>query len=140
MKKVKRLSTVVLMLTCIIGVCFGYSQKVQAAPAPGLTSLQITDLALDDNDEIHVEITEIGTSRPGTRFVWWNGSLCQENIYETQTLWGRDNIAYGYKRYYHTGVYYSSSLSGRTFDVRAQSTNLMSPWNNLSTSTSFTFN
>lgn len=109
------------------------------APAPSLTSLKITDLAIDQYNEIHVETTEIGTSRAGTRFVRWNGNLCSENFNETIILWDSSNIAYGYIRYFHTGIYYNDSLNLGTVRVTAESTNAMSPWNTLSTSATFTF-
>lgn len=113
------------------------SNTILRAPAPGLTSLQIIDLALDDKNEIHVVTREIGTSKAGTRFVWRNGSLCSENINEMQVLWGSDNIAYGYIRYFHTGIIYSSEVSGMNFSVTAKFTNAMSPWNTLSASNTF---
>jgi len=108
------------------------------APAPALTSLDIIDLAVDDNNEIHVVTKEIGTSKPGLRFVYWNGSMCEENLNETQLLTGADRIVYGYIRYFHTGVYYSSSLSGTVVRVTAKSTNAMNPWNTLNASATFT--
>lgn len=111
------------------------------APAPGLTSLSIIDIAMDSNKELHVVTKEIGTSRAGTRFVYYNGGgLCPENFNATQLLVGSDRIVYGYIRYFHTGVYYSNALSGTSARVTARSTNAMSPWNQLSTSSSFTFN
>ncbi|WP_277405630.1 hypothetical protein [Lacrimispora xylanisolvens] len=115
----------------------GESNTILRAPAPGLTSLQIIDLALDDKNEIHIVTREIGTSKAGTRFVWRNGSLCSENINEMQVLWGSDNIAYGYVRYFHTGIIYSSEVSGMTISVTAKFTNAMSPWNTLSASNTF---
>lgn len=107
-------------------------------PAPALTSLQIIDLAVDENNEIHVITREIGTSKAGTSLTWWNGSQCKENIYAGEILWGSDNIVYGYIKYFHTGVYYSSAVSGQTATVRAQATNTRNPWNTLSTSAFFT--
>ena len=46
-------------------------------------------------------------------------------------------IVYGYIRYYHTGVYYSSSLKGTTADVSARATNVHNPWNELTDSRRF---
>lgn len=113
------------------------SNTILRAPAPGLTSLQIIDLALDDKNEIHVVTREIGTSKAGTRFVWKNSNLCSENINEMQVLWGSDNIAYGYIRYFHTGIIYSSEVSGMNLSITAKFTNAMSPWNTLSASNTF---
>lgn len=104
-------------------------------PSPPLTSLEIIDLTVDDNNEIHVATREIGTSK--WRFTYWNGDLCKENIYETQELVGSDRIVYGYIRYYHTGIYYSPSLKGTTADVSARATNVHNPWNELSDSKRF---
>lgn len=111
------------------------ADKNLRAPAPSLTSLQIIDLAVDEKNEIHVVTKEIGTSK--NRFVYWNNNLCKENLNAMEMLVGSDRIVYGYIRYFHTGVYYSSSVSGMTARVSAKSTNAMSPWNTLSTSTSF---
>ncbi len=113
------------------------NKTVLRAPAPGLTSLQIIDLAVDEKNEIHIVTKEIGTSRAGTSLVWNNGSQCTENYNEMQMLTGSDRIVYGYIKYFHTGVKYSSDVSGRTFDVRAQATNAMNPWNTLSASKRF---
>lgn len=111
------------------------ADKNLRAPAPSLTSLQIIDLAVDEKNEIHVVTKEIGTSK--NRFVYWNNNLCKENLNAMEMLVGSDRIVYGYIRYFHTGVYYSSSVSGMTARVSAKSTNAMSPWNTLSTSASF---
>lgn len=106
-------------------------------PAPALTHLEIIDLAVDENNEIHVVTYEIGTSKPGLRFVYWNGNMCDENHDATELITGSDNIVDAYIRYFHTGVYYSTSLSGTSVRVTAQSTNAMNPWNTLSDSHTF---
>lgn len=49
-------------------------------PAPALTHLEIIDLAVDENNEIYVVTYEIGTSKPGLCFVYWNGNMCDENL------------------------------------------------------------
>lgn len=110
-------------------------KNIVQAPAPGLTSLQIIDLALDEKNEIHVVTKEIGTSR--SSFVWVNGGLCSENINEEQLLVGADRIVYGYIKYFHTGITYSDDVSGRTLQVKAESHNAMQPWNTLSASRNF---
>lgn len=107
------------------------------APAPPLTSLEIIDLAVDENEEIHVVTREIGTSKGGLRFVYWNGSQCSENIYETQHLVGTDRIVYGYIRYFHTGIYTDTFIRGATVRITASSKNAMSPWNTLTASAVF---
>lgn len=114
---------------------FGNDIMQPKAPAPALTSMVIYDLALDENDEIHVVTKEIGTSK--WRFTYWNGGLCKENILETENLVGSDRIIYGYIRYFHTGVYYTPSLKGTTAEVTARATNAMNPWNELSDKKTF---
>ena len=115
---------------------FNKEKKViRKAPAPGLTSLAIIDLALDDNDEIHVVTHEVGTSK--WRFTYWNGSLCQENLNETEYVTWSDGIIHEYTRYYHTGIYYDTSLAGMIGNVTARATNAMNPWNELSASRTF---
>ncbi|MCX7749672.1 MAG: YolA family protein [Clostridia bacterium] len=130
MKKNRKIMAFTLMFTLIIAMFCVFSNTAIAAPAPALTSVDIIDLALDDNNEIHIAVREIGTSSSGN--AWWNGSLCTENINERVNLWNSSNIRYGCIKYYRTGVYYSSSLSGTYVSVQAQATNAMSPWNTLS--------
>lgn len=137
MKKIKKFLKVLFILTFTVVLCGSFSSKVQAKPAPSLTSLEIIDLSLDDNNEIHVVVKELGTSKSGLRFVTCNGNSCRENINESQILWGPDNIGIGYIRYFHTGIHYSSSKRGTSLDTTATFTNEMSPWNTLSTSRTF---
>ena len=99
--------------------------------------MEIIDLAVDENNEIHVVTREIGTSKEKMRFVYWNNSLCPENIYEVQHLVGADHIIYGSIHYFHTGVYYSESVSGMVVRVTAKSTNASNPWNILNASRTF---
>lgn len=133
-KKFRNFTSIICLFAFAIIMCSGFA--VKAAPAPSLSSISIIDLALDDNNEINVVVKQIGTSN--SRFVYWNGTLCEENLNETQYLVGSDRIVYGYIRYFHTGIYYDSSLSGQTASVSATFINAMSPWNTLSTSTFFT--
>lgn len=104
-------------------------------PAPALTSLQIIDLAVDDYNEIHVVTKEIGTSK--SNFVWVNGSLCSENHNAREPLWGTNNIAYGFIRYYHTGIIYTNAVKGNTLNVKASSDNAMGQYYTLSDAVSF---
>lgn len=101
------------------------------AAAPALSSLDIIDLATDENNEIHVVIEEIGYSRGGSRLTYWNGTLCSENLNETINLVGTDRVVYGFIRFYHTNVYYVPSVYGMSVTVRAQSTSTNYPWNTL---------
>lgn len=125
-------------ISAISAAIYGVDETIQPkAPAPPLTSLEIIDLAVDENNEIHVVTREIGTSKEKMRFVYWNNSLCPENIYEVQHLVGADHIIYGSIHYFHTGVYYSESVSGMVVRVTAKSTNASNPWNTLNASRTF---
>ena len=125
-------------ISAISAAIYGVDETIQPkAPAPPLTSLEIIDLAVDENNEIHVVTREIGTSTEKMRFVYWNNSLCPENIYEVQHLVGADHIIYGSIHYFHTGVYYSESVSGMVVRVTAKSTNASNPWNILNASRTF---
>ncbi len=125
-------------ISAISAAIYGVDETIQPkAPAPPLTSLEIIDLAVDENNEIHVVTREIGTSKEKMRFVYWNNSLCPENIYEVQHLVGADHIIYGSIHYFHTGVYYSESVSGMVVRVTAKSTNASNPWNILNASRTF---
>lgn len=137
MKKMyRKILKQVIMAALIISFVVGTNVNVaNAAPAPKLTSVQITDLAVDDNGEIHVEVTFKGT--PKYTYVYWNGRLLSENLNEGQYIWGRNNIAVGYIKYYHTGIYLNTMVSGQVVNVSAESTNAMSPWNTISTSRTF---
>lgn len=104
--------------------------------APPLTKVEIIDLALDENDEIHVVVREKGTSK--TRYVYWETQLCKENYNEMQLITDSSNIVTGYIRYFGTGIKYSNNVSGITVTTSAKYTNAMSPFNTLSTSKIFT--
>lgn len=106
------------------------------AAAPGLSSVQITDLTLDENNEIHVEVKVMGTAK--SLLVWWDNIQCKENNNETINIVGSDNIIVGAYRYFHTGCYYSEDVSQTVHSVQAQAINAMSPWNTISTSKTFT--
>ena len=51
---------------------------------PSLSSVQITDLMVDDYNQIYVEVVEYGTSR--SRTVFFNNSLCQEDYNEMSMI------------------------------------------------------
>lgn len=103
-------------------------------PAPGLSSLAITDLAVDENNEIHVEVRVMGTAR--SVLCWSNGMQCSENYNEMINI-VNGNIVVGTYRYFHTGIYYTNSIVGMGINTRAQAINAMSPWNTLTTSRNF---
>lgn len=103
-------------------------------PAPGLSSISITDLTVDEKNEIYIEIKVMGTAK--SVLCWCNGMQCDENYNEMVSIVSGNRVV-GTYRYFHTGIYYSASVSGSTIDARAQALNAMSPWNTLSTSRSF---
>lgn len=102
--------------------------------APPLKSVQIIDLALDEKNEIHVVVKEMGTSK--SRSVYWNGRLCPENNNETQNI-VNGNIVVGYIRYFHSGVTYSSAVSGTSVSTSATFINARSPYNQIGASQIF---
>lgn len=106
-------------------------------PAPGLSSVTITDLALDERNEIHIEVTIMGTARSGSILCWSNGIQCVDNIKESLIITNGNKVV-GEKRYFHTGIYYSESVIGQIIKAKAQATNAMQPWNKISTSRNFT--
>ena len=127
---------VLAMCVCMFSVNV---MEVHAAPAPSLTSIAITDVTYDENNKVYIEVTEMGTS--SIRYVYCNNNLLSENLNETVSLdTNGDNIVDGYRRYFYTGYTLSQVYSGLQFNVRAQYTNAMSPWNTLSTSAVITFN
>ena len=113
--------------------------NVNAAPAPTLRSIAITDITADENNKVYIEVTEIGTSK--NRLVYCNNMLLSENTNEIVMLdTNGDRIIDGYKRYFYTGYKINQLYSGLQFNVRVQYTNAMSPWNTLTTSATISFN
>ncbi|MDE7334505.1 MAG: hypothetical protein K2O16_20195 [Lachnospiraceae bacterium] len=104
-------------------------------PAPGLSSLSITDLAVDERNEIHIEIKIMGTAR--NVLCWSNNIQCTENIYEQVNIVSGNRVV-GEYRYFHTGKYFTEAEAGNRIAARAQATNAMNPWNTLTTSRNFT--
>lgn len=134
MRNIKKI-IVTLTLLSILFVFFSQVNISYAAPAPSLSSVQITDLMVDDYNQIYVEVVEYGTSR--SRTVFFNNSLCQED-YNEMSMITRNGIVIGYRRYFKTTTRWTESIVGITYNVRATYTNAMRPWNTISTSTSFT--
>lgn len=104
-------------------------------PAPSLSSIRITDLTVDEKNEIHIEVRTMGTAK--WVLCWLNGVQCEENYNESVVIPSNGTII-GRYRYFHTGMYYSDEMSGRRFMIQAEAQNAMSPWNILSTSNTFT--
>ncbi len=111
------------------------SQIQPREPAPGLSSIQITNLTVDEKNEIHIEVKVMGTAR--SVLCWCNNTQCNENYNETVNIVSGNRVI-GEYRYFHTGIYYSEAVSGRTIHARAQALNAMQPWNTLSTTRYFT--
>ena len=106
-----------------------------AYPAPPLSSVSITDLAVDDNNEIHVEIQIIGT---GNAYVCWVDNIVKSRNYsEGYNLVNSNGVVYGEVVYYHTGLYYVPENYGQTLNCKFQATNAMSPWNTLTVQRQF---
>ena len=98
MRNIKKI-IVTLTLLSILFVFFSQVNISYAAPAPSLSSVQITDLMVDDYNQIYVEVVEYGTSR--SRTVFFNNSLCQED-YNEMSMITRNGIVIGYRRYFKT--------------------------------------
>ena len=137
MKKIiKNLMGIALGL--ILSVTCG-STIVHAAPAPSLTYVSITDVTADQNDKVYIEVTEVGTSK--MRFVYCNNQLLEENLNEMVSLdFNGDRIIDGYRRYFYTGYSVSDLYPGLQFNVRAEFTNAMYPWDTKYANQVFTFN
>lgn len=103
--------------------------------APGLSSLAITDLTVDEKNEIHIEVKIMGTAK--SVLCWCDGMQCTENYKESVSIVSGNRVI-GEYRYFHTGIYYSDSVSGQTLHAQAQALNAMQPWNTLSTTRYFT--
>ena len=103
-------------------------------PAPALSSVTITDLTVDENNEIHIEVQGMGTAK--SVLCWCNGMQCTENYNAMQDIISGNRVI-GTYRYFHTKIYYTESASGTTINARVQAINAMSPWNTLTTSRTF---
>lgn len=132
---IKRIISGILLSVMLAGIAMPLT--AYAVPAPSLSSVTITDLAIDENNEINVEVTIIGTGKNLT--CWYDNRQCQMNMSEGYYLVNPgSNIAYGEVVYFKTGMYYTPANYNKTVEVRFQATNVNRPWNTLSTSRSFT--
>ena len=101
--------------------------------------MSITDVTADQNDKVYIEVTEVGTSK--MRFVYCNNQLLEENLNEMVSLdFNGDRIIDGYRRYFYTGYSVSDLYPGLQFNVRAEFTNAMYPWDTKYANQVFTFN
>lgn len=138
-KIVKRFVGAVALFAMCVCMLNTNVMEVNAAPAPPLEEIGITNVTIDEYNKVYIEVTEIGTSK--NRYVYCNNTLLSENINETVMLdLNGDRIIDGYKRYFYTGYTLNRLYSGLRFNVSVQYTNAMSPWNTLTTSTTITFN
>ncbi len=132
MKKLKRILAVVVGVVILMAF---FSKQSYAYPAPPLSSVTITDLAVDDNNEIHIEVQIIGT---GNAYVCWVDNIVRSRNYsEGYNLVNSSGVVYGEVVYYHTGLYYVPENYGQTLHCKFQATNAMSPWNTLVTQEQF---
>lgn len=98
MKKLKKIVTMLLVLSMTFGLQI--PTKVQAAPAPTLTKVEITDMTVEDTTgEIYVEVTYTG--RPGTTKVTCNDYTCKEDIKYRQTVF-KNGVEVGEVSYFKT--------------------------------------
>lgn len=80
MKRIKRICALALTVLFMIG----FTTTVHAVPAPSLTAVTISDVTLDENDKVYIEVTEMGTSK--SRLVYCNNELLKENVNEIVSL------------------------------------------------------
>ena len=110
------------MLMCLIPI------TVHAEPVPALTNVEITDLCVDDNNEIHVEIKITGTQKQ--HLCWVNEEIVRENYNESIPITSKNRVI-GEYQYYHTGLYNVPENYGKTVTVKYQATNARQPWNTI---------
>lgn len=111
------------------------SEIQRREPAPGLSSVTISDLTVDEKNEIHIEVKVMGTAK--SVLCWCNGTQCTENYNEMVDIISGNRVV-GTYRYFHTGIYYSAAVVGQTISARVQAINAMQPWNTLTTSATYT--
>lgn len=132
-----RISLKKKLFICMAFLCMVVSIKpltVCAEPAPPLSNVQITDLTVDDNNEIHVEIRITGTQRQ--HLCWVNGEIVKENFNESIPIVSGNRVT-GEIQYYHTGLYYVPANYGKTITVKYQATNERQPWNTITRTRTF---
>lgn len=142
----------VMALIFMMVMCFGMAGKAFASdtgmqklnaiesvqpriPAPSMSSVQVTDLAVDENNEIHIEVKIMGTAK--SVMCWCNGMQVSENVSECVYI-ESNRIVVGEYRYFHTGIYYTDEAVGKNITASVKAINAMSPWNTLTASNSFT--
>lgn len=143
---------VIMAFIFMMVMCFGIANKAFASdmemqklnvvnsaqpriPAPSLSSVQVTDLAVDEKNEIHIEVTIMGTAK--SVMCWCNGMQVKENVAECVFI-ENNQIVVGEYRYFHTGIYYTAEVVGDNITASVKAINAMSPWNTLTASNSFT--
>lgn len=123
MKKLKKIVTILLVLSVIIGLQI--PTNVQAAPAPTLTKVDITDMTVEDTTgEIYVDVTYTG--RPGTTKVTCNNYTCKEDIKYRQTVF-ENGVEVGEVSYFKT-QYTVDDINGiHSFIIYAEAQTLQYP-------------
>ena len=123
MKKLKKIVTMLLVLSMTFGLQI--PTKVQAAPAPTLTKVEITDMTVEDTTgEIYVEVTYTG--RPGTTKVTCNDYTCKEDIKYRQTVF-KNGVEVGEVSYFKT-QYTVDDINGiQSFIIYAEAQTLQYP-------------
>lgn len=99
--------------------------NVQAAPAPTLTKVDITNMTVEDTTgEIYVEVTYTG--RPGTTKVTCNNYTCKEDIKYRQTVF-ENGVEVGEVSYFKT-QYTVDDINGiHSFIIYAETQTLQYP-------------
>ncbi len=118
-----------LLLIAIMFISFSSKNLVNAAPAPNLTKVMISDVTFDETGQLYVVIDEIGTSQSRNVFI---NNIVQGRYHSGHHLWGANDIAYGFRYYYKihgarilnpdstTGPFISNH-PGKTYKIKVES-------------------
>ena len=99
--------------------------------APGLSSISITRLLIDENDKVLIEVEIIGTAK--NVLCWCNNMQCTQDFNRISSITSGNRVIGSY-HYFKTNISKAEVESGIVLTMRAQATNAVSPWNTLTTS------
>ena len=123
MKIFKKATSLVMLLAFLL--TFLRPLSVEAAPAPTLTKVTITDMCVEDTTgEIFVKVEYTG--RPSTAKVTCNGYNCPEVGSYRRTLFS-NNIEYGEVRYFKTPYTMNEFPGISSFIIYAEAQTLRYP-------------
>lgn len=100
-------------------------------PAPGLSSITITRLLIDENNKVLIEVEIMGTAK--SVLCWCNNTQCTQDFNRITSITSGNKVI-GSRRYFKTNISRAEVESGIVLNMRAQATNAVSPWNTLTTS------